>query len=110
MTEEQKFHASRVMFVLLGNDLRIAPTPTTMSHKEWFNSRPELNIDYNSVVRGYYRDGILCLYTGGDDFTAPKMCDEYIQLAKDFGASKIHLGAIKDVPGKPWKPYQIIDV
>lgn len=71
MTKEQKFHSNRIMFVLLGDDLRVAPVRTTMSHKEWFAARPELDIDYEKVVRGYYRAGILHLYTGGDNFEAP---------------------------------------
>lgn len=96
------------MFVLLGNDLRIAPARTTWSHKEWFAARPELNIDYGKVVRGYYKAGILHLYTGGDNFEAPAMCDRYMGLAEEFGASQIRLGAIKAEPGKPWEPIHII--
>ncbi len=96
------------MFVLLGDDLRVAPVRTTMSHKEWFAARPELDIDYEKVVRGYYRAGILHLYTGGDNFEAPTMCNRYKELADEFGASQIYLGAIKGEIGKPWEPVHII--
>lgn len=97
-----------MMFVLLDDELRIAPAKTTMSHKEWFAARPELNIDYETVVRGYFKDGRICFYTGGDRFEAPAMCPRFMELAKQFNAIKIQLGAIPAEPGKPWKPRQII--
>lgn len=97
-----------MMFVLLDNELRIAPAKTTMSHKEWFAARPELNIDYETVVRGYFKDGIVCFYTGGDRFEAPEMCDRFMGLAKQFKATGIALGAIPAEPGQIWKHRQFI--
>ena len=97
-----------MMFVLLNNELRIAPAGTTMSHKEWFAARPELNIDYETVVRGYFKDGIICFYTGGDKFLAPSMCPLFMDLANQCHAKAIYLGAVPAEPGHPWKPIQII--
>ena len=106
--KEQKFHSERMMFVLLDNEIRVAPAKTTMSHKEWFTARPELNIDYETVVRGYFKDGIICFYTGGDCFEAPAMRELFMDLAKQFKATAIQLGAVPAEPGHPWKPRQII--
>lgn len=108
MTKEQKFHSGRMMFVLLDNELRIAPAGTTMSHKEWFAARPDLNIDYETVVRGYFKGGIICFYTGGDKFLAPPMRPLFMDLAKQCGAKAIHLGAVPAEPGKQWKPKQVM--
>lgn len=108
MTKEQKFHSERMMFVLLDNELRIAPAKTTMSHKEWFAARPELNIDYETVVRGYLKDGVICFYTGGDRFEAPAMCQRFLDMAKQYKVKQINLGAIPAEPGQPWEPRQTI--
>ena len=108
MTKEQQFHSDRMMFVVLGDELRIAPAKTTMSHKEWFKARPELNIDYETVVRGYFKDGTVHFYTGGDNFKAPEMTDRLMDIAKQFKATKIELGAILAEPGHPWEPIQTI--
>lgn len=97
-----------MMFVLLDNELRIAPAKTTMSHKEWFAARPELNLDYETVVRGYFKDGRICFYTGGDRFEAPEMRPRFMELAKQCKAKEIWLGAIPAEPGKPWAHRQTI--
>lgn len=110
MTKEQKFHSERMMFVLLDNELRIAPSGTTMSHKEWFAARPELNIDYETVIRGYFKNGIVRFYTGGDKFEAPTMCNLFADIAKQLGAKKIWLGAVPTTPGEPWLPIKVIEL
>lgn len=103
-----------MMFVLLDNELRIAPAGTTMSHKEWFASRPELNIDYETVVRGYVKDGVISLYTGGDRFEAPLWSKRIESLIRDLcesgGIKMVYMGAIPTEPGVVWKPRYIIDL
>lgn len=107
MTKEQEFHSQRMMFVITETgELRVAEPGSTLSHREWFAYMP--SIDYEKVVRGYFKDGIISFYTGGDRFEKPAMCPRFYEMAKELGATQIWLGAVPDEPGKQWKPIQII--
>lgn len=96
-----------MMFVITEDgELRIAPPGSTLSHKEWFAEMA--HVDYDKVVRGYFKDGIISFYTGGDRFEKPGLCPRFYEMAKEFGATQIWLGAVPDEPGKQWKPRQIV--
>jgi hypothetical protein len=66
--QDEVFHRARIMFIILGDEIRIGPTGTKDSHLEWFKREgwmTEENAEefLNTHVRGFFLqsdNGLYC--------------------------------------------------
>lgn len=114
MDGEQKFHISRVAFMII-EDKIIYLNNSKLSHIEWYNS---LNYDldkFDAIVRGYYRDGKIVFYKGDFEYD-----EEVIENAKRYGNeireyvenknAEVYVGVIKGKVGEIWPPKMKIEI
>ena len=114
MNEEQKFHISRLAFMII-EDKIIYLSNSKLSHIEWYKS---LNYDldkFDMIVRGYYRDGKIVFYKGDFEYD-----EEVIQNARKYGNeirkyvddknAEIYVGVIKGKVGEIWKLKMKIEI
>lgn len=112
---------SRDMFYIEKNFEIIEPEfcYKNMTHREWFNNIG-LDVSDKFLLRGYYRNGLIMLYTGLDHDIKYFPCVEIIIkiykyfLQKGYLINKIGLGAYSNkwrtLIGKDWKEKYILDI
>ena len=69
MTEEKKYHKSRIMFAIINDNLHLVDNDER-SHKEWLEQDFGLNQNhFNDINRGCIKDSIIMVYKG-QNFTS----------------------------------------
>jgi hypothetical protein len=84
--EDEKFHRSRIMFLIIGQEVRVGTTGTKESHLEWFKREGWLSEEtadrfMDEHVRGFYlpsEDSFYC-YNGWGFFFDAKVVNEVIE-------------------------------
>lgn len=112
---------SRKMFYIENNSEIIEPEfcYKNMTHREWF-SNIGLDVSDKFLLRGYYRNGLIMLYTGLDHDIKYFPCVEVIVkiykyfLQKGYLINKIGLGSYhskwRTLIGKDWKEKYTLDI
>lgn len=90
-----------------------------MTHREWF-SNIGLDVSNKFLLRGYYRNGLVMLYTGLDHDIKYFPCVEVIMsvykyfITKEYFVNKIGLGSYhskwRTLIGKDWKEKYTLDI
>lgn len=114
MNEEQKFHKSRVAFMIIEDEIMYL-SDSKLSHIEWYKS---LNYDidkFDTIVRGYYKEGRIVLYKGDFEYD-----DEVIVNAKKYANvirtyvddedAEVYVGVVKGNVGEVWPPKMKIEI
>ncbi len=109
---EQKFHKSRIAFMIIDGEL-VYLSDSGMSHREWYVS---LGLDeslFDSIVRGYYKSGKVLFYKGNFECD-----DEVINCAASYGNevkeyvddenALVYAGVIKGEIGQAWEPLYLV--
>jgi hypothetical protein len=65
--EDEEFHRSRIMFVIIGGEVKVGPKGTKDSHLEWFRkedwvTEENQNEFLEKHIRGFYFPSENCLY------------------------------------------------
>lgn len=106
--KENEFHKKRIAFMIINDEVKYL-IDSVMSHEEWFNSLNFNKEDFNTIIRGYYKDNKLIFYKGNfivdDDVVriAKEKKDEIIKEL-DLKDVTVYCGVKKGVIGEEWPP------
>ena len=114
------FHKQRIMFVIKDDFLQLAPSGSTESHAEWFESLGWMNPENDSlmekVTRGYVDTSGIYAYAGYDfriaEFVENDLLKHLPELVRHLHLSvdtKVYLGLIPPAQNSTqWTPRKVI--
>lgn len=112
----RKFHKQRIMFVIKDDELRTAPSGSSESHAEWFESlgwmNPENDGLMEKVTRGYVDASGIYAYVGYDfritEYVENDLLKHLPELVKFLhlpAETRVYLGLIPQAEnGLKWTP------